>query len=116
MDDFYEKLLVAPLSEKEKETLKTVCQAVIVEPGDVYVFSGAGAHMACNLATSDAPLNLAAYEALLNFHPANLGLFRISNTRHHHYDCRSSREDLDDWNEDVVYNLAEMHQVHSQNR
>jgi len=111
MDDFYEKLLVAPLNEEHLATLRKVCRAVIVEPGDVYVFSGAGAHMACGLGDT---LNLAAYEAILNFHPANLNLFRQSNSQTHHYDCRSTRDDLDDWNEDTVYNMAEIWAIHSQ--
>jgi len=105
MDDFWEKLIIAPLNEEETAALKQVCQAVIVEPGDVYVFSGASAHMACGLGDG---LNLAAYEAILNFHPDNLEQFRLSNSRQHHYDCRSTREDLDDWNEDVVTNLSEV--------
>jgi len=106
MDEFYEKLLIPPLSQKEIDYLKRVCKAVIVEPGDVYVFSGSGAHMACGLGDD---LNLAAYEALLNFHSANLALFSRSNTNEHHYDCRSSRDDLDEWNLDVVDNLEEIY-------
>lgn len=110
MNNFYEKLIISPLSEEEIATLKTVCRAVIVEPGDVYVFSGGGAHMACGLGDV---LNLAAYEAILNYNPANLNQFRMSNTKLHHSDCRSTRDDLDDWNEDVVFNLAESWAAHS---
>jgi len=94
----------SPLSsEKEISALKGVCQAVVVEPGDVYVFSGAGAHMACGMGDV---LNLAAYEAILGFHKDNLELFRKSNSMSHHYDCRSTRDDLDDWNE--VRNLEHL--------
>lgn len=111
MDQYYEKIIIPPFSEKEIAVLRRACKVVVIEPGDVYVFSGAGAHMAVGLGDE---LNLAAYEAVLNFHPANLALFRECNTRRHHYDCRSSKEDFEEWCEDVVRNLADLWAAHSE--
>jgi len=106
MDLCSEDILAPPFTEHHIAILRKACKVVVVGPGDVYVFSGAGPHMAMGLGSG---LSLAAYEAVLNFHPENLQMFLKSNTQLHHYDCRSSNNDVYDWMEDIIYNLASLH-------
>ena len=55
-------------------------QVCLVQPGDVFVFCGACAHMAVTVGTQ---INVSAYEALVNWDPTSLEIFRQTGTDGH---------------------------------
>eukprot|EP01052_Picozoa_sp_SAG31_P037864 SAG31_NODE_4960_length_2834_cov_2.174040_3_plen_137_part_00 len=67
---------------------------VLVEPGDVYLFSGAQAH--CAVCVGSEGLSLTAYESFINLHPTHLQTFTRTNDPGLHFEeCHAEEEDLE---------------------
>ena len=74
---------------------------MLVEPGDVCLFSGAQAH--CAVCVGDKGLSLTAYESFVNLHPTHTKVFtRTNNPEFHFEECHAEDGDLKDIKMDVA--------------
>lgn len=83
--------------------LRTACRVALVEPGDVFLFSGAQAH--ATLCVGDG-LCLGAYESFISLAPAHAQVFLNTNDPSLHFkECHAEDVDLDDIRLDLADQL-----------
>jgi len=102
LERFCKEILKPPFSEMEKKMLQNTVKIALVRPGDMYVFSGANAHMTLGVGQ---PLSLTAYESFLNLNPRNIAVFRKSGRFEHFEECTMDESDLEDLEDDVLDNI-----------
>lgn len=98
--------------------LATASRLAVVEPGDVFVLSGANAHATIVLEAPPLPpppltpsarrsgcLSLTAFESFVNFNQDNLRAFLLTGTDGHDPDCAMREDDLADFKFDVADRL-----------
>lgn len=69
LDEHLRRLFVKGCSSDQLQTLELACKLVLVEPGDVFLFSGANAHTVMSVGPE---LSLTAYESFVNLNPRNV--------------------------------------------
>ena len=85
---------VPPLTESDNAMLRSACRVALVEPGDVFLFSGAQAH--ATLVLGDE-LCLGAYESFISLSPLHDQVFLHTNCAAMHYEeCHAEAIDLKD--------------------
>eukprot|EP01062_Namystynia_karyoxenos_P008193 TRINITY_DN12878_c0_g1_i1.p2 TRINITY_DN12878_c0_g1~~TRINITY_DN12878_c0_g1_i1.p2 ORF type:complete len:238 (+),score=75.97 TRINITY_DN12878_c0_g1_i1:719-1432(+) len=93
-----------PLDDRARGLLARAATVALVQPGDVWVFSGGQPHMA--LTVGDG-LSVCAYES---FVPASIESVRTllcTNTKEHWKNCWTDDEDLEELLEEVVDNIQD---------
>merc|ERR1712166_604162 len=100
----YKKIIAPPFTCEDIELLSKAVQVCVVQPGDGVVFCGACAHMAVTVGDE---LNVAGYEALVNWDRESLEIFRETGTDGHLEAEQASRDATDEWKEDAVKRLVE---------
>ena len=98
-------LFLPPLLPSQSAALRRARQVALVGPGDVFVFSGANAHMALSVS---AALSITAYESFVNLHPTNLRVLLDSGTPRHYRQCRTRQPMLDDIKLDIAEALNDV--------
>jgi len=84
------------------EQVENVHRVCLLKPGDIIIFSAAGAHMAMSLCEENQ-LVVSAYESFINFHPAHMELFlQTGNKDVHHRKFIMDSEDVYDIKDDML--------------
>lgn len=102
LNQFNKRIMKPPFTSKEMEALQSTIKVALVGPGDVFVFSGANAHM--TLGVGDL-VSLTAYESYVNLNPHNVATFRASGRPIHFRDCIMEEDELEDMKDDIVDNI-----------
>lgn len=105
LDDYLRRLFVADCPKEELATLNDACKIVLVEPGDVFLFSGANAHTVMSVGDE---LSLTAYESLVNLNKVHCEVFVDTATGLHFEECWPDDDTLDDIKQEVVDALEDM--------
>ena len=108
LDDYWAKLFrpsnslaesprrSGPLPEEEVAALSSCVKMAVLQPGDVFFFSGACAHMAMCVGLPSAPLSVTAYESFINTNPRHVELFCKTNRAIHFFECHMRWGELRD--------------------
>jgi hypothetical protein len=99
LEEFQGELFVPPLSQKEEDALRKTSKLAVVSPGDIFLFSGAVAHMALNTSSTAC---ITAYESIINLNKRHIEVFLDTGTENHFKDCRMEQEDLENVKLDVA--------------
>jgi len=93
------------LEEEEMEQVENVHRVCLLKPGDVMIFSAAGAHMAISLCDTDE-LAVSAYESFINFNPEHIKTFlQTGNKEFHHRKFIMAADDVYDIKDDMLDTL-----------
>jgi len=101
----YKTIMKPPFSAEEKRVLSNAHKVALVGPGDIFLFSGANAHMTLGVGKE---LSLSAYESYVNLNPTNVAVFRRSGCKEHWEDCIMEDDELDDLQDDVIDQVEKM--------
>ena len=103
LDSHLDKMFVPPLSAVDAAVLRQASTIALVEPGDVFLFSGAQAH--ATLCVGEG-LCLGAYESFVNLNPLHAEVFISTNHGEVHFrECHASEIDWRDIRLDVADQL-----------
>jgi hypothetical protein len=103
LDSHLDLMFMPPLSAADGAVLRQAAKIALVEPGDVFLFSGGQAH--ATLCVGDG-LCLGAYESFVNLNPLHAEVFISSNMGEVHFrECHASEIDLRDIKLDIADQL-----------
>eukprot|EP00928_Gymnodinium_smaydae_P000140 TRINITY_DN10050_c0_g1_i2.p1 TRINITY_DN10050_c0_g1~~TRINITY_DN10050_c0_g1_i2.p1 ORF type:complete len:516 (+),score=99.42 TRINITY_DN10050_c0_g1_i2:41-1549(+) len=114
MDDHYDEIFTPPLSSSQMRALDNACCVALAPPGSVYLFSGANAHVVCNVGFAAPPagggvprrsLCVASYEAFTNLNLRHAAVVAATNTDLHCEECWLDDEDMEDFEDDLAENM-----------
>ena len=92
------------LAAQDQAMLRTACKVALVEPGDVFLFSGAQAHATVCVGEG---LCLGAYESFISLAPRHAEVFLNTNDPSFHFkECHAEEEDLRDIQLDLADQLV----------
>ena len=106
LDSHLDHLFAAPhgLASADVAMLRSACKVALVEPGDVFVFSGAQAHATVCVGEG---LCLGAYESFVSLAPRHAQVFLSTNDPAVHFkECHAEEEDLRDIQLDLADQLV----------
>lgn len=98
----HKRILRPPFTADDRAILASAHRVALVGPGDMFVFSGANAHMTLGVGH---PLSLTAYESFVNLNARNVSVFCRSGKREHFEECVMDDTDLDDLKDDIIDNI-----------
>jgi hypothetical protein len=118
LDSHYRSVFAPPLSGDQISALEQACCVAVVPPGAVSLFSGANAHVTCNVgvdvicgrhAVAKPSVCVNSYEAFVNVNEQHVRVMLTTNTSPLHWErCWMDDEDLVDFREDVREQIDEL--------
>ena len=118
LNSHFRSVFAPPLSADQIHALGQACCVALVPPGAVSIFSGANAHVTCNVgvdlirearAVAKASVCVNSYEAFVNVNEQHVRVMLTTNTPPLHWErCWMDDEDMADFREDVREQIDEL--------
>eukprot|EP00471_Norrisiella_sphaerica_P010117 CAMPEP_0184497008 /NCGR_PEP_ID=MMETSP0113_2-20130426/35486_1 /TAXON_ID=91329 /ORGANISM="Norrisiella sphaerica, Strain BC52" /LENGTH=608 /DNA_ID=CAMNT_0026883931 /DNA_START=8 /DNA_END=1835 /DNA_ORIENTATION=- len=106
LEHHHEKLFLSPLTQPEKKAILGASTVALLEPGDVFFFSGANAHTAVCVGDQ---ISVTSYESFVNLSANHLRIFCGTNdTSDHFEDCHMHADELSSMKEEVCDSILDM--------
>eukprot|EP00928_Gymnodinium_smaydae_P007551 TRINITY_DN12705_c0_g3_i1.p1 TRINITY_DN12705_c0_g3~~TRINITY_DN12705_c0_g3_i1.p1 ORF type:complete len:445 (-),score=57.24 TRINITY_DN12705_c0_g3_i1:194-1528(-) len=111
LKDHYKTNFVAPLLDSQVRALKSACCIALAPPGSVYMFSGANAHVVCNIGLDSfcrPSMCVSSYEAFTNLNLAHASAMVGTHRDDVHFrKCwMSDKRALRDFHKDIAKNVC----------